>query len=117
MYIAAQAIQLGHDYWTLAPTRICQSGRELRPMLGPETFVVPLQNGVEAPAQLVSVLGAERVLGGMCRTLSFLTAPGRIKSVGQVHTVDFGEPIYATPALVDGRVYLRTAGALYCFGN
>jgi outer membrane protein assembly factor BamB len=31
-------------------------------------------------------------------------------------TADFGEPAYATPAIVDGRIYLRTAGHLYCFG-
>jgi outer membrane protein assembly factor BamB len=30
--------------------------------------------------------------------------------------VDFGEPIYATPALLEGRIYLRTEGKLYCFG-
>ena len=30
---------------------------------------------------------------------------------------DFGEEIYATPALVDGRIYLRTTGYLYCLGT
>lgn len=34
-----------------------------------------------------------------------------------LHTVDFGEDIMATPAIVDGRIYLRTAGHLYCFGS
>lgn len=29
---------------------------------------------------------------------------------------DLLEDIYATPALVDGRIYLRTRGTLYCFG-
>lgn len=29
---------------------------------------------------------------------------------------DLGDEIYATPALGDGRVYVRTRGALYCFG-
>jgi outer membrane protein assembly factor BamB len=29
----------------------------------------------------------------------------------------FGEEIFATPAIVDGRVYLRTTGHLYCFGK
>ncbi len=29
---------------------------------------------------------------------------------------DFGEDAHATPAIVDGRIYLRTAGHLYCFG-
>jgi outer membrane protein assembly factor BamB len=31
-------------------------------------------------------------------------------------TSDFGEDVYATPAIVDGRIYLRTTGYLYCFG-
>jgi outer membrane protein assembly factor BamB len=34
-----------------------------------------------------------------------------------ISTADFDEPTYATPALVDGRIYLRTSKRLYCFGN
>jgi len=30
---------------------------------------------------------------------------------------EFNEPVYATPALVDDRIYLRTKSALYCFGS
>jgi outer membrane protein assembly factor BamB len=30
---------------------------------------------------------------------------------------DLDEEIGATPALADGRVYVRTKGALYCFGE
>jgi outer membrane protein assembly factor BamB len=30
---------------------------------------------------------------------------------------DLGDNIYATPALVDGRIYLRTLNTLYCFGK
>jgi outer membrane protein assembly factor BamB len=33
-----------------------------------------------------------------------------------VQVNDLGENCYATPALSDGRIYLRTAEALYCFG-
>jgi hypothetical protein len=29
----------------------------------------------------------------------------------------FGEEIYATPAIVDGRIFVRTTGYLYCFGE
>ena len=32
-----------------------------------------------------------------------------------LHDADFGEGIYGTPAIVDGRIYLRTNGHLYCF--
>lgn len=31
-------------------------------------------------------------------------------------TIDMDEPIYATPAFVDNKMYLRTQGAIYCFG-
>lgn len=34
-----------------------------------------------------------------------------------IHTASFGEDVFATPALVDGRIFLRTAGQLYCFGE
>jgi len=34
-----------------------------------------------------------------------------------LHTADFQEDVYATPALADGRIYIRTARALYCFGR
>lgn len=31
--------------------------------------------------------------------------------------VEFGETVYATPAMADGRLYVRTSGHLYCFGK
>jgi 2-dehydropantoate 2-reductase len=37
------------------------------------------------------VLGAERVLGGLCGTFSWLTGPGQIRSIGEVHFVKVGE--------------------------
>jgi hypothetical protein len=35
----------------------------------------------------------------------------------ELHTVEFKDEIYATPAIVDGKIYLRTNGHLYCFGS
>jgi hypothetical protein len=34
-----------------------------------------------------------------------------------LQTANFGDDVYATPALVDGRVYLRTSRHLYCLGE
>lgn len=34
-----------------------------------------------------------------------------------LHVADFGENCYATPAIVGSRIYLRTTGYLYCFGE
>ena len=71
--------------------QVPEAARAIRPLIGPETIVVPLQNGVEAPAQLAAALGAERVLGGLCGTLSQVAGPGRIRSIGEVHFVKLGE--------------------------
>jgi outer membrane protein assembly factor BamB len=32
-------------------------------------------------------------------------------------TLDLDEPVLATPAILDNRIYLRTRGHLYCFGE
>jgi 2-dehydropantoate 2-reductase len=63
----------------------------LRPMLGRDAFVVPLQNGVEAPSQLAAVLGPSRVVGGLCRIMSMIAGPGHIRHVGLDPTVIIGE--------------------------
>jgi outer membrane protein assembly factor BamB len=34
-----------------------------------------------------------------------------------VAEIDMGEGIMATPAIAAGRIYLRTAGSLYCVGE
>lgn len=80
------AVLVGVKTW-----QVLEAAQAIRPLLGPETFVVPLQNGVEAASQLASVLGAERVLGGLCGTLSWVAGPGRIRSIGNVHFVKLGE--------------------------
>src|SRR5215831_8788114 len=53
-------IFLGVKAW-----QVEEAARNMRPMIGPQTLVVPLQNGVEAPSQLAVALGAEHVLGGL----------------------------------------------------
>jgi outer membrane protein assembly factor BamB len=46
--------------------------------------------------------------------LTVVSAAGEWKDLA---TADFKESVYATPALADGRIYLRTAGHLYCLGR
>jgi len=80
------AVIVGVKTW-----QVPEAGRAIRPMIGPETIVVPLQNGVEAASQLADVVGAEHVLGGLCATMSRVAGPGHISSIGEVHFVKFGE--------------------------
>jgi 2-dehydropantoate 2-reductase len=63
----------------------------MKPMVGRHTFVVPLENGVEAPDQLAAVLGRAHVLGGLCRISAYIATPGVIRHVGLNPSVTFGE--------------------------
>ncbi len=63
----------------------------LRLLVGADTIVVPLENGVDAPEQLASVLGAEHVLGGLCRISALIGGPGLVKHVGVAPYIAFGE--------------------------
>lgn len=80
------AVLVGVKAW-----QVTEAAQAMRPLVGPETFVVPLQNGVEAPAQLSAVLGAEQVLGGLCSIISFVAGPGHIRHVGAEPYIAFGE--------------------------
>jgi 2-dehydropantoate 2-reductase len=71
--------------------QVLEAAESMRPLLGERTFVVPLQNGIEAPDQLAAVLGPERVLGGLCSILASLDGPGRIRHMGVTPTIAFGE--------------------------
>jgi 2-dehydropantoate 2-reductase len=63
----------------------------MKPMIGPGTFVVPAENGVEAPYELASVLGWGHVLGGTCQMGSLLVGPGHIRSMGNQASFIFNE--------------------------
>jgi 2-dehydropantoate 2-reductase len=71
--------------------QVPEAAQAIQPMIGPETFVVPLQNGVEAPDQLAATLGTEHVLGGLCKIISSLVEPGHVRHAGIEPYVAFGE--------------------------
>ena len=51
----------------------------LKPLLGPGTMVVPVQNGVDAADRLVAVLGARPVAMGAAYVVSFLSSPAHVE--------------------------------------
>jgi len=71
--------------------QVPEVAKAIRPLLGPTTCVVPLQNGVEAPEQLATVVGAPHVVGGVCGLNSFRVAPGHIRHSALEPFVQFGE--------------------------
>jgi 2-dehydropantoate 2-reductase len=80
------AVIVGVKTW-----QVEEAAHAMRPMIGPETIVVPLQNGVEAASQLSAVLGPRHLLGGTCGTISRVVGPGHILSIGQANFIKFGE--------------------------
>ena len=80
------AVLVGVKTWQLA-----DAARAMHPLIGPRTFVVPLQNGVEAADELASALGARHVLGGLCGTISRVVGPGHVLSIGETNFIKFGE--------------------------
>lgn len=63
----------------------------IAPLMGPETMVLPMLNGVDIAERIESVLGAGRVLGGLCQLSAFIAEPGTIRQVGSLQKVVIGE--------------------------
>jgi 2-dehydropantoate 2-reductase len=62
----------------------------LPPLVGPNTVVVPLQNGVDSVATLINAVGREHTAGGTCYVSAVLAEPGVIRHTAMDHLI-FGE--------------------------
>ncbi len=63
----------------------------LRPLIGPDTVVLTLQNGVDSVDEVAAIVGAQRVLGGTTYVATALEAPGLIVQTGVHRSIIFGE--------------------------
>jgi 2-dehydropantoate 2-reductase len=100
-------VLLGVKAW-----QVPRAAEALRPLVGERTFVVPLQNGIEAPEQLAAVFGSSRVLGGLCRILAYIESPGHIRHAGVAPYIAFGELDRSHSARVEAlrRAFSRASG-------
>jgi len=62
----------------------------LPPLLGPNTAVIPLQNGVDSVATLTNAVGREHTAGGTCYVSAVIAEPGVIRHTAMDHLI-FGE--------------------------
>ena len=67
------------------------AGKHIKPLIGPDTAVIPLQNGVDAAERLVPILGPNAVMGGVAQISASIVAPGVIQQVGTFMRMIFGE--------------------------
>jgi len=83
------------------------AGELIRPIVGPETAVIALQNGIDAGERLTSILGSDAVMGGVAVGSGAVVSPGVINTIGRHHRLIFGE--------LDGRISGRAEGILDLF--
>lgn len=79
-------VLLGVKAW-----QVPEAAKAMESLIGPETVVLPLQNGLEAPFQLSDILGDRHILGGLCGLFCFVAGPGHIVHAGLDPFIKFGE--------------------------
>jgi 2-dehydropantoate 2-reductase len=67
------------------------AGAAIKPMVGPHTAVIPLQNGIDASERLAPILGAEAVMGRVANIAATIMEPGVIRQTGTGLRMVFGE--------------------------
>lgn len=68
-----------------------QAAEPIRPLIGPDTMVLPLLNGIDATARLGRIFGERVVLMGMSYARSTRTAPATIDHMANTKII-IGEP-------------------------
>ncbi len=67
------------------------AARSLRPLIGTDTAVISLQNGVEKDEILSRHVDRQHILGGICYIAASIGAPGLIEHAGKMARITFGE--------------------------
>ena len=67
------------------------AGAAIKPLIGPTTAVIPLQNGIDSADRLIPILGAQAVMGGVAQISATIAEPGVIRQVGTFMRLVFGE--------------------------
>jgi len=67
------------------------AGEHIKPLVGPNTAVIPLQNGIDAPERLLPILGPQAVMGGVAQISASIVEPGVVRQVGTFMRMLFGE--------------------------
>jgi 2-dehydropantoate 2-reductase len=67
------------------------AGAAIKPLIGPVTAVIPLQNGIDSAERLIPILGARAVMGGVAQISATIAEPGVIRQTGTFMRLIFGE--------------------------
>src|SRR5256885_4725506 len=84
--IDAQVVLVAVKAW-----QVPEAAAAIQEMARPDSVIVPLQNGMETPALLATVLGSGRVAGGLCRIVAEAIGPGQVNHSWAEPSIEFGE--------------------------
>ena len=80
------------------------AAKQILPLIGPDTGIISLQNGVTKDDMLAPIVGREHLLGGAAYIGVSVARPGVIKKAGTIERLAFGE--------FDNKVSKRAQGFL-----
>ena len=69
-----------------------KAAEQARPLVGENTRIITLQNGVDSVERLAPILGIEQTIGGLASISASIVAPGVIKHTSQPAKLRFGHP-------------------------
>ncbi len=67
-----------------------KAAEQARPLIGPDTRVITLQNGVDSVERIAPILGADHVAGGTAQISVVISGPGVITHNSQFASMHFG---------------------------
>jgi 2-dehydropantoate 2-reductase len=83
-----------------------------RPLVGPNTRVITLQNGVDSVERIAPILGADQTIGGATYIATTIAAPGVIKHTSAFAKIRFGRADKKPDATLDAFVAAGKAAKL-----
>ena len=86
-----------------------EAGAAIKPLVGKDTAVLSLQNGVDSVARLAPILGDAHLMGGAAYIAVAIESPGVIRHTGNSHRIVFGQ--------MDGRRSQRAEALLAALGG
>lgn len=80
---------------------LAAAAEAMRPLVSPNTMIVPVLNGIGHIETLGERLGTEHVLGGLISMTAHVVSPGIVERLGEHGTFEFGEQAGGITARVE----------------
>jgi 2-dehydropantoate 2-reductase len=78
-----------------------KAAEQARPLVGANTRVITLQNGVDSVERIAPILGADQTIGGVAYIATVIEQPGVIRHTSQFATMHFGRADKKPDAALD----------------